>query len=113
MKNIFLGALPIDQTLADTGNDEIFVNNDPVKSNFTPYPLETFDKPIQLDEPVNSGTGTGTDEGKGTGTGSGAGTGTFEGEGEGEGDVDAKKTLSPVVIIGAAALIYFFFLRKK
>jgi hypothetical protein len=113
MKNIFLGALPVDQTVFDP-NGESYPNGEaPVKSPFVPYPVKEIDKPIALDETANGGTG--TDEGKDTGADVGDGVNNEDaGNGNaGSGDGETKSAINIPVVIGAAALIYFLFLRKK
>ena len=109
-KRIFLGALP----LSETG-----------ESIFNPSPIDYSDRIIQLDETANQvekeGGGVLNREDIGTGDlvktdESGNVIEENNEEGGGEGDTPnagSKMAVSVPMIIGAAAIFYFLFLRKK
>jgi hypothetical protein len=129
-KNIFLGALPMGATPDELMSGEMTADQSPSGSRYVNYyPLEMKDNVISS----GAGTGTGTGAGQGTGSGadgsSGAGSGDIvatdsdgnvidSGTNGGSGDnndvtTGGKSAISIPLVIGAAALIYFLYLRKK
>jgi len=98
-KNIFLGALPVSETGGVV---------------FNPSPIDYSDKVIQLDETANDIQKSDAGNLKVEDAGTDGNIVTDENVKKETSNADSPKTaISVPVIIGAAALIYFFFLRNK
>ena len=107
-KNIFLGAIPLQLGRASTITDNAYAPQDFTHS---PAPQYTFERQdVVVEEVPKSGEPTPpvnvAEDKPSDGTGEKVESGNVE-------NAETKSAISVPVIIGAAALIYFFFLRKK